>query len=74
MENVKSFDYVNVKTLLSAGAGGIAGKMRMFVGQEPEFSEMDLPDVPEEDPVERPPYYEYMVHTPDEGGWLLLVQ
>ncbi|XP_063688726.1 coiled-coil domain-containing protein 171-like isoform X2 [Bolinopsis microptera] len=48
-------------------AGGIAGKMRMFVGKEPELSETDLPDVPEEDPVERPPHYEYMVHTPDEG-------
>ena len=49
------------------GAGGIAGKMKLFMGQEPEISEMDLPSVPEEEPIERPPYYDIMIHTPVEG-------
>lgn len=49
------------------GAEGIAGKMKLFMGRDLEMSETDLPDVPEEEPVEKPPYYEYMIHTPDEG-------
>ena len=54
-------------SLTPTGAGGIAGKMKLFMGKEPEFSETDLPDVPEEEPVERPQYYEFMIHTPEEG-------
>lgn len=51
---------------------GIAGKMKMFLGAEPEFEldeleEGDLPDVPEEEPEELPEFYEYMIHTPSEG-------
>ena len=41
--------------------------MKLFMGRDLEMSETDLPDVPEEEPVEKPPYYEYMIHTPDEG-------
>jgi hypothetical protein len=41
--------------------------MKLFMGQEPEISEMDLPSVPEEEPIERPPYYDIMIHTPVEG-------
>ena len=32
-----------------------------------ELSEGDLPDVPEEEPSDKAPYWEYMIHTPDEG-------
>ena len=45
--------------------------MKLFMGKEPEFSETDLPDVPEEEPVERPQYYEFMIHTPEEGMYSL---
>ena len=42
--------------------------MKFFMGkEESELSEGDLPDVPEEEPVDRPAFYEYMVQTPDEG-------
>ncbi|KAL5270759.1 hypothetical protein ACHWQZ_G001437 [Mnemiopsis leidyi] len=77
----QNFDLIRIKKALEAlrqqqaedknkapeRAEGIAGKMKLFMGRDLEMSETDLPDVPEEEPVEKPPYYEYMIHTPDEG-------
>jgi len=51
------------------GKGGIGGRMKLFMGglDEEEISEGDLPDVPEEEPVDRPAYYDHMIHTPELG-------
>ena len=41
--------------------------MKFWGGGDDDLSETDLPTVPDDEPVERPKYYEFMIHTPSEG-------
>lgn len=49
--------------------GGMTEKVKRLLARD-ELSEGDLPDVPEEEPSDKAPYWEYMIHTPDEDETL----